>query len=435
MADTYQALIDEVSALLGTPATLENRDFGLIAFAAHEGVDAPATDPVRTRTILQRRSTAEVRQWFESFGIARARGPVRIPPYPDAGVTTGRICLPARHHGVVHGYIWLLDRGALELSDPRLADALATANRIGTLLAAEAAEAARPAELLHTLLTGAPRQRAGAAAELGQVLGHTTPGPLAMVAVTPWDTADATRDTAPPPPPPPLPTLPSAAAACVVPRAWPTTTAPTSATSPDPAAPEPAPPPATGHPADPPRTALAALVRLRVPGNLAPARDTAQRLLTLAEGATGGPPTTARGHGTLRRTAGISAPCRRLTELPDAWRQAVGAARAARAGAGEGPFAQWDRIGPYRLLTALPPTTAVDPVATRLLRDEHRELARTAETYLDSAGQAGRTARLLGIHRQTLYYRLSRVEQLTGLDLTRGADRLLLHMALKTARL
>ncbi|RSO04873.1 hypothetical protein DMH15_42305, partial [Streptomyces sp. WAC 06725] len=33
------------------------------------------------------------------------------------------------------------------------------------------------------------------------------------------------------------------------------------------------------------------------------------------------------------------------------------------------------------------------------------------------------------------YYRLGRVEKLTGLDLDEGGDRLLLHMALKTARL
>jgi DNA-binding PucR family transcriptional regulator len=55
--------------------------------------------------------------------------------------------------------------------------------------------------------------------------------------------------------------------------------------------------------------------------------------------------------------------------------------------------------------------------------------------FLDNAGQAGRTAAALGIHRQTLYYRLSRVEQLTGLDLDDGEDRLLLHMSLKSARL
>lgn len=52
-----------------------------------------------------------------------------------------------------------------------------------------------------------------------------------------------------------------------------------------------------------------------------------------------------------------------------------------------------------------------------------------AEVYLDCAGQAGRTATELGIHRRTLYYRLSRVQQLTGLDVDDGKDRLLLHTA------
>lgn len=55
--------------------------------------------------------------------------------------------------------------------------------------------------------------------------------------------------------------------------------------------------------------------------------------------------------------------------------------------------------------------------------------------FLDCAGQASRTAAALGVHRQTLYYRLSRIQQLTGLDLNDGEDRLLLHMTLKAARL
>ncbi|MHC5909151.1 PucR family transcriptional regulator, partial [Streptomyces sp. S6] len=108
-------------------------------------------------------------------------------------------------------------------------------------------------------------------------------------------------------------------------------------------------------------------------------------------------------------------------------------ARAALAEPRFGPVAEWGRIGAYRLLAALGPVA--DPVVAPLLSPVHRELARTAEVYLDRAGQAGRTAAELGIHRQTLYYRLSRVEQLTGLDLGDGEDRLLLHMALKGARL
>ncbi|WP_046505955.1 PucR family transcriptional regulator, partial [Streptomyces odonnellii] len=75
------------------------------------------------------------------------------------------------------------------------------------------------------------------------------------------------------------------------------------------------------------------------------------------------------------------------------------------------------------------------PAVRPLLTPSHAELAHTAEEFLDHAGQAGRTAAALGIHRQTLYYRLSRIEQLTGLDLDSGEDRLLLHMALKAARL
>ena len=62
-------------------------------------------------------------------------------------------------------------------------------------------------------------------------------------------------------------------------------------------------------------------------------------------------------------------------------------------------------------------------------------VARTAEVFLDHAGQAGRTAAALAVHRQTLYYRLSRIEQLTGLDLADGRARLLLHITLKSARL
>ncbi|NEB48066.1 helix-turn-helix domain-containing protein, partial [Streptomyces sp. SID339] len=112
-----------------------------------------------------------------------------------------------------------------------------------------------------------------------------------------------------------------------------------------------------------------------------------------------------------------------------------GAARAALAERRFGPVAQWSDVGPYRLLTALPPEAAHDPVGTELLGPAHRELARTAEVFLDCAGQAGRAAAELGIHRQTLYYRLSRVEQLTGLDLDEGEDRLLLHMVLKSSRL
>ena len=133
--------------------------------------------------------------------------------------------------------------------------------------------------------------------------------------------------------------------------------------------------------------------------------------------------------------AGIGTPRIGLTDLGTAWQEATAACRAALAEPRFAPVADWSRIGPYRLLTSLSPESPHDPAVAPLLSPAQRELARTAEVYLDCAGQAGRAAAELGIHRQTLYYRLSRVEQLTGLDLDDGEDRLLLHMALKRARL
>ena len=61
--------------------------------------------------------------------------------------------------------------------------------------------------------------------------------------------------------------------------------------------------------------------------------------------------------------------------------------------------------------------------------------AGTAAAYLDHAGNVVRAAAELRIHRQTLYYRLQRIEELTGLDLADGRDRLTLHLALTLAPL
>ncbi|MEV7221887.1 helix-turn-helix domain-containing protein [Streptomyces sp. NPDC093681] len=393
----YQELIDELSELLGAPATLENRDFELIAFGAYDSegdLDPSALDPVRTRSILTRRSTAAVRAWFESFGITRATGPVRIPPTPEAGVYRGRTCLPVRHRGVVLGYVWLLDTDPGP-TEPQLAAAMTVTARIGALLADEAQHGADLSRELRAVLTAERDwQRDMAVAELRSALGTRAETPHAVVCVAPWPSADP--DDAPS-----VRTVPGATALCTVP--WGSS-----------------------------GVSLALLVRLRSADVQSPATSAAGRLLERAgaRGATGG---SAGAPGGV--AAGVSAPRTGLSDLGTAWAEASAAARAARAEARFGPVAQWTSIGAFRLLTSLPPRAADDPAVRALLSPAHRELARTAEVYLDCAGQAGRTAAELGVHRQTLYYRLSRVEQLTGLDLDDGEDRLLLHMALKAHRL
>ncbi|PVC87829.1 PucR family transcriptional regulator [Streptomyces sp. CS090A] len=385
MTGDYQELVDEISALLGAPATLENRDFGLVAFGAHDSDDDTAMDPVRTRSILTRRSTPAVRAWFEGFGITRATGPVRIPAAPEAGVFRDRICLPVRHRGVVLGYVWLLDTDPGP-TDERLAAAMEVAARIGALLSDEARAGADLSREFGAVLTAGPgRQHDTAVAALREALGQDAEGLHAVVCVTPWGADDT----------PSVRGVASAAALATITGAA-----------------------AGGGGA----ASLAALIRLRSADRLDPATGAAERLRTGAgPGATGG----------------VAAPRRGLDALPASWREATAAARAARAETRLGPVARWSAIGPYRLLTALPGTGTdpADPAVAALLTPLHKELAHTAEVFLDCAGQASRTAAELGIHRQTLYYRLSRIEQITGLDLGDGEDRLLLHMAVKRARL
>ncbi|OKK06694.1 hypothetical protein AMK26_11945 [Streptomyces sp. CB03234] len=606
MKADYQELVDEISALLGAPATLENRDFGLIAFGAHDSDDDTAMDPVRTRSILTRKSTPAVRAWFEGFGIARATGPVRIPAAPDAGVYRDRICLPVRHRGVVLGYVWLLDADPGPSPD-RLTAAMGVASRIGALLAdEERADADLSRELRGVLTAERGWQYDMALAALRTALGRDADGLHALVCVAPWPGAET----------PSMRTAPGAAALCTVP--WPGREGQARGADGTTGVPGAAPAGAGAHGAHGAGArglgayGLAALIRLRSADSLSPALTAASRLRDAAAGAPADVPPTAAwaarggagspgrtgtgdtaaaapaqgagapgrtgdaapaegvaavrdaaaapggwanarhgaggtgrtgeagrnrpmgapeagptrdagaaghtgttgnaaaeratggagasaaagrtadaapagrgaegpgdraGAGRARRTGnagpsgdlqanrragshraagqgvgqgvgagprahaepgvvvGVADPRRGLGDLGEAWREATAAARAAMAQPRLGPLAQWASIGPYRLLTALPPAPPHDQAVRALLAPAHTELARTAEVFLDCAGQAGRTAAALGIHRQTLYYRLSRVEQLTGLDLDDGEDRLLLHMALKAHRL
>ncbi|WP_338783322.1 helix-turn-helix domain-containing protein [Streptomyces sp. DG1A-41] len=578
----YEELVDEISELLGAPATLENRDFELIAFGAYDSegdLDPSALDPVRTRSILTRRSTAAVRAWFEGFGITRATGPVRIPPTPEAGVYRGRICLPVRHRGVVHGYIWLLDDDPGP-SERQLSAAMQVTARIGALLADEAQHGADLSRELRAVLT-ADRdwQRDMAIAELRTALGPRADGLHTVLCVAPWPTADP--DDAPS-----VRTMPGATALCTLP--WgassqcvavlirlrsadvltPATTAAARLLERAGGGSGPGGSTVRAATGTTPRAATGSASRAAVAGASGAATDTTSRGATgnasggttsgASRGATGnasgratgnvsgaatgstsggttgnvsgtatgstssgttgnvsgtatgstssgttgnvsgaatgstsggaaggasgravtgtpssgaggspgpGPAGSTRGASAGARSgqpggpshgptgtppsgpagsaprgaggpaAGLATPRSGLAELGTAWWEASAAARAALAEPRLGPVALWASIGPFRLLTALPPEVARDPAVHPLLTPVHQELARTAEVYLDCAGQAARAAAELGIHRQTLYYRLSRIEKLTGLDLDDGEDRLLLHMALKGARL
>lgn len=68
-------------------------------------------------------------------------------------------------------------------------------------------------------------------------------------------------------------------------------------------------------------------------------------------------------------------------------------------------------------------------------RQTHTELVATLEAYLEHGGAVADAAGELNIHRNTLLYRLGRIEAILGVDLKDVKQRLNLHVALKSYRL
>jgi hypothetical protein len=131
--------------------------------------------------------------------------------------------------------------------------------------------------------------------------------------------------------------------------------------------------------------------------------------------------------------AGLSAPRPWAAPLRPARHEADCAARVALGRHAFGPVLNWADLGFYRVVAAGP--TAVEELiagtpAVLLRARAEPELVRTALVYLDEAGHAARTAAALSVHRQTLYYRLEKIEQLCGVDLNQGEARLQLHIGL-----
>jgi sugar diacid utilization regulator len=103
----------------------------------------------------------------------------------------------------------------------------------------------------------------------------------------------------------------------------------------------------------------------------------------------------------------------------------------------------FEATGAYRLLL---PAMSDDPVELQRFHDEtvapllayddqyETELVRTLETFLDEDGSVARTSEKLFTHRHTIRYRLERVRELTGLDVSSTDGRERLGLGLKAMR-
>jgi uncharacterized protein (DUF1778 family) len=379
-----QIIVDSLAADIGRDVAIDDRQIRWLVHSPH----ASPPDPARMRSILTRRISEEALQWARSFGIEEADGPVRLPPNPDIGAEA-RVCIPLRTRGVLLGFMFIVDPDQTLDGEP-LARAEDAAQEAAHVLYRERRlrelERERERWLLTHLFGDDPEEAARALNDEG----FLEAGRVAVLAVR----ADAE------------PSRSELAIGAALERL---------------------------RRMVPQRRGLehrqadhgAFLVALDDPAATSP-RELAERLLEFAdeEGAAG---VTRVGIGGAQPLAGARRSHRQACD-------AVGvAARVARFGR----VAAWDELGVYRTLSRFPDELdddALHPGLVELLRD-HDALVETLEAYLDRAGDAKATAEALSLHRATLYYRLQRIEEITGARLKVGEDRLALHLGLHLARL
>ena len=128
-------------------------------------------------------------------------------------------------------------------------------------------------------------------------------------------------------------------------------------------------------------------------------------------------------------TSGTPVP---LIDLAEAVRRTRVTQAVVRAGAELDPVS-WDALGAWRLVVEAPDdlvVTAIHPAAETLASLPRPDLLVTARTVLDLGGDVAAAAEQLHVHRTTLYYRLDRIAELTGVDLRLGRSRTDLQLAL-----
>ena len=378
-----QALVDDLADELGRSVVINDPVVRMLCTSRHFGDE----DEVRVRAVLQRDAGAEVSRYVLDQGVAQWTRAGIVPGRPGAGMRD-RLCVPLRAGERLVGLLMVID-AERTLTPGQLARIEGAARTAAALLdpgRTDAAERARE-HLVERLLGDDPDGRRDAAREAGRAADPTGAGVEVRVTVLdagPLPQADAVLRTV----------LGSAS---------------------------------RHHPhryLGAVGRGRGALVRVGAHPGTDDALAQAERMVVAADRLLGR-------EGAV--VAGLGGAVPDLGSARRSHAQAVTAARGARLLPGLGPVVRWEALGPYAVVLRLPDPAAelVPAPLERLLG--HRSAPRLVETlraFLDHAGSMPRTAEALHLHRTSLYYRLDRIAEITGLDLDDGRDRLLLHLGL-----
>lgn len=371
-----QGVVEALSVAISRPVLLDDPSLAPLAYSRQWG----EIDGVRSKSILTRGAPPTVRDALMAQGIAEAADVVRTTADPVLGMAE-RVCVAVRSNKQLLGYIWILDPGAT-LSDEELDVARTAARRVARLMTESVTRlVGDESALMLKLASEAVEDREAAVADV-RAQGALPDGPVVL---------------------------------CLL-----------GAVSDD--------------------------VELTVVAHMAIRRLSVGHAITgrLADGtavlASLGDPVLRTLHSGevaqwLHRIApeGVavgqsgSAP---LDGLHEAARHARVAFTVARSKPAARSFAAWPTLRADRLVAQLPRSWRDDlpQDLARLIR-EHPPLAATLAAFLDAGGDVKAAADATSLHRSGVYYRLRRIEELTGLQLDRGDDRLLAHLAVRAERL
>lgn len=398
-----QAIVDTLARRLDRAVAIDDRHSRLLAYSSHAG----AVDDVRKESILSRRAPEKAWAWAAKFDIANASGPLRLKGNAKLKMDA-RVCAPIRVQGALIGYLWLIDPD-LTLTDEDLVVAAAAAVDAGVVLHREQLvselELGRERELLRDLLADEAGLREHAASELVESELFAA-GERVVVAVVRPVTPDGGA-------------LDDGGRLCV------------------------------GVALERVRRILSPRRRLQLvrpdhglivmsaDDSALPAGGIPEVGSELRKALLAAVPAERSGWDAY---VGIGDEQRSLADAATSYEHALETVRVAQIVPRFGKVASWSKLGIYRMLSRFPveelASEALPPGLVRLFQADGGELlADTLERYLDLASDAQAAAASLSLHRASLYYRLHKIEELAGVTLKDGEQRLALHLGLKLARL
>jgi len=395
-SDALQELVEELAVRLQRSVVIDDPLVRLICSSQHFGDE----DPVRIHSLLQGRADAEVIRYVLDQGVARWSKPGFVEGRDDLGLLT-RYCVPLRERGELLGLLMVVaPQGALTREE---ADTVARAVPAisAQLRADELAADVEELDIGETLLSLFGTSEAARAAARQQILdgGLLPDAPYAVVSIVqvspssepPGQVEIALRGALEG-----LRHTPSADGVIAVTRDG--------------------------------AVLLQVSARPLATQELEDQATAVREALATYLDASAAP------------VIGIGGAQDGLADVWGSHAQALVAARAARRLPHLKGVGAWESLGELAVLLQVPDDAlnlSLLPRPLRLLLESPggQRLEETLRCFLEHAGSIPRTAEALQIHRTSLYYRLRQIQEVTGLDLDSGSDRLVLHLGLRICEL